>query len=199
LIAVGGRALVGIAASAAAISAPFYVYASIGFIGLTLFLVFVFRDPRRKISDGIVSPADGKVREVDAERGVVSIYLALRNVHVTRSPLDGLVEKTSHLPGSHRPAFSKKTTSNERFEISLKSAIGDISMIQMTGALARRIVPYVKDGQQVGRGEKLSLIRFGSRVDVLLPPAKARITVSKGQRLRAGVTIIAEVSDDKPQ
>lgn len=199
MIAVGGRAFVAIAALAAAVSAPFYIYAAIGFLGLTLFLVFVFRDPRRTIADGIVAPADGTVREVDAEKGLVSIYLALRNVHVTRAPIEGTVEKTVHLPGTHMPAFSKKTTSNERMEISMRSGIGQISIVQMTGALARRIVPYVKEGQNLGKGEKLSLIRFGSRVDLVLPPSKAKITVSKGQRLRAGVTRIAEVSDGKPE
>lgn len=198
MIAIGGRAFVGIAALAAAVSAPFYVYAAIGFLGLTIFLIFVFRDPTRTIADGIVAPADGTVREVDAEKGLISIYLALRNVHVTRSPVEAVVQKTEHVPGSHRPAFSKKTTSNERFELSLVSGIGQISMVQMTGALARRIVPYVKEGQSVGKGAKLSLIRFGSRVDIVLPPSKIRITVSKGQRLRAGVTRIAEVSDGKP-
>lgn len=199
MIATGGRAFVGIAALAAAISAPFSLYASTGFIGLTLFFVFVFRDPSRAISDGIVAPADGTVREIDPEKGLISIYLALRNVHVTRSPVGGSVRKTAHLSGSHKPAFSKETPSNERFEILLDSGIGQVSMVQMTGALARRIVPYVKDGQNVGRGEKLSLIRFGSRVDLVLPASAVRITVSKGQKLRAGVTCIAEVSDGKPQ
>ena len=184
---------------AAAVSAPFYIYASIGFLGFAIFLIFVFRDPARTIAEGIVAPADGTVREVDAEKGLVSIYLALRNVHVTRSPVEGVVQKTMHVSGSHKPAFSKKTTSNERMEISLMSGIGQISMVQMTGALARRIVPYVKEGQSVGKGAKLSLIRFGSRVDLVLPPSKVRIVVSKGQKLRAGVTRIAEVSDGKPE
>jgi phosphatidylserine decarboxylase len=199
LIAKGGRAFVGIAVLAAAVSAPFYIYASIGFLGFAIFLIFVFRDPARTIAEGIVAPADGTVREVDAEKGLVSIYLALRNVHVTRSPVEGVVQKTMHVSGSHKPAFSKKTTSNERMEISLMSGIGQISMVQMTGALARRIVPYVKEGQSVGKGAKLSLIRFGSRVDLVLPPSKVRIVVSKGQKLRAGVTRIAEVSDGKPE
>jgi phosphatidylserine decarboxylase len=97
--------------------------------------------------------------------------------------------------GKHAPAFSKKTSENERVEISLKTRIGKISIVEMTGAIARRIVPYVSEGQPLGKGQKLGLIRFGSRVDLFLPPSAVRIVVKKGQKLRAGTTCIAEVCD----
>lgn len=193
MIARGGRGLVGLSAGAALIVLPLQVYAALSLAVLTGFLIFVFRDPGRTIGMGIVAPADGTVREVDSERGLISTYLALRNVHVTRAPIDGVVEKAVRTRGGHAPAFSKKTERNERIEISLRTTIGTVSVIQMAGTIARRIVPYIADGQRVGKGEKLGLIRFGSRVDVYLPPSAISILVKEGQRLRAGVTSIAEV------
>ncbi|OGS43792.1 MAG: hypothetical protein A3K76_04740 [Euryarchaeota archaeon RBG_13_57_23] len=162
---------------------------------LTVFFAAVFRDPPRKIGSGIVSPADGTVREIDPEKGLVSIYLALRNVHVTRAPFDATIVKAVRVRGKHKPAFSKSTPSNERVEIDLRTTIGDMSIVQMTGAIARRIVLYVKEGQPLAKGEKLSLIRFGSRVDLRLPPEQVQILVQKGQKLYAGKTCIAEVRD----
>ncbi|MCX6658043.1 MAG: phosphatidylserine decarboxylase [Euryarchaeota archaeon] len=197
MIARGGRGLVGLSAVATAAALPFQLYVAAGLAGLTIFLICVFRDPRRTIGDGIVSPADGTVRAVDHGKGLVSIYLALRNVHVTRAPLEGVLENSLHTLGRHRPAFSRGTPSNERLEMSLMTRIGRISIIEMTGAIARRIVPYVKQGQELGKGTKISLIRFGSRVDLYLPPSSVRIVVEKGQKLRAGVTCIAEVCDGR--
>ncbi len=180
---------------AALAALPFVIYATAAFAALAIVLVFVFRDPKRTIGDGIVAPADGTVREVDDGRGLVSTYLALRNVHVTRAPMGGVITKKERAHGKHSPAFSKKTEHNERLELSLKTKLGEISIVEMTGAIARRIVPYVDVGQSLGKGEKLSLIRFGSRVDLYLPPTSVRILVKKGDRLRGGVTMIAEVRD----
>lgn len=195
LIARGGRKFVGVSAIASAASLPFFVPLSAALICLTVFFAAVFRDPPRKIGHGIVSPADGTVREVDPEKGLVSIYLALRNVHVTRAPFDATVVKAVRVRGKHKPAFSKSTPSNERVEIDLQTPIGDMSIVQMTGAIARRIVPYIKDGQRLSKGAKLSLIRFGSRVDISMPPDQVQILVARGQRLYAGKTCIAEVRD----
>ena len=183
-------------AAATLVSVPFNIYAAIAFASVTLFFAIVFRDPRRTIGDGVVAPADGTVREVDQAKGLVSTYLALRNVHVTRAPVDGVVQKKSRVHGKHSPAFSEKTIHNERLEIKLGTNLGDIAIVQMTGAIARRIVPYVDEGQSLGKGQKLGLIRFGSRVDVFMPPSSVRITIKKGDKLRAGVTRIAEVCDD---
>jgi phosphatidylserine decarboxylase len=197
MIARGGRGLVGLSALATAASLPFQLYVAAGFAGLTIFLACIFRDPRRTIGDGVVSPADGTVRAIDHEKGLVSIYLALRNVHVTRAPLEGVLENSLHMLGKHRPAFSKEAPSNERLEMSLATRIGKVSMIEMTGAIARRIVPYVEQGQELGKGTKISLIRFGSRVDLYLPPSSVQIVVEEGNKLRAGVTCIAEVCDGR--
>ena len=197
MIARGGRGLVGAGALASVVALPFTVYASAAFATLTVFLATIFRDPKRETGAGIVAAADGIVREADPQRGYVSTYLALRNVHVTRAPLDGVVESVVRSRGRHVPAFSKKSPQNERVEITLKTAVGTVSVIEMTGAIARRIVPYVAVGQELSKGEKMSLIRFGSRVDLHLPPASAKVLVQKGQRLRAGETTIAEVQDGR--
>jgi phosphatidylserine decarboxylase len=195
LIAKGGRKFVGLGATASVLTLPFFIYVGLAFVILTLFLTCVFRDPRREIGKGIVAPADGTVREVNHENGLVSTYLALRNVHVTRAPFEGVVERTTYQHGRHLPAFTKSSINNERVEISVKTRIGDVSIVEMTGAIARRIVPYIKEGQSLDKGEKLSLIRFGSRVDLYLPPSSVRILVRKGQKLHAGVTCIAEARD----
>jgi len=195
VIAKGGRAFVGLGLGATCAALLAYPYAALALACMTVFFVFVFRDPQRSIGDGIVAPADGVVREVDKDKGFVSTYLALRNVHVTRAPIDGVVEKKQRSRGTHAPAFSKRTEHNERLEISLRTNRGCVSIIHMTGAIARRIVPYVEVGQSLGKGEKMGLIRFGSRVDVYLPPSAFRIVAKKGQRLRAGVTPIAEASN----
>ena len=197
MIARGGRAFVALSTMAAVVTLPFLLYACAAFLGLALFLVFVFRDPNRKAGNGIVAAADGTVREIDREKGIVSTYLALRNVHVTRAPLAGQVEKKVRSLGKHSPAFSKNTARNEKVEISMKTAIGEIRIIQTAGALARRIVPYVVEGQELKKAERIGLIRFGSRVDVYLPPASVKIVVGIGQKLHAGTTCIAEVLDGK--
>lgn len=194
MIAKGGRAFVGLSALAIAVSYPFSLAAAVAFAGLTTFFLLVFRDPGRIAGRGIVSPADGTVREVDPENGLVSIYLALRNVHVTRAPAPGTIEAVKHTPGTHAPAFSRKTQQNERAELTLTSDLGQITIVEMTGAIARRIVLYVRAGQTLAKGQKLGLIRFGSRVDIFLPPS-VKITVAKGDRVRAGVTMIAGVGD----
>ncbi len=194
MIAKGGRTFVGLSAAATVISFPLSVYASIGFACLTAFLMAVFRDPGRAIGPGIVSPADGIVREVEVGKGLVSIYLALRNVHVTRAPAQGMISAVTLSPGTHAPAFSRKTLGNERAEVTLRSDHGEITVVEMTGAIARRIILYVKAGETLSKGQKLGLIRFGSRVDVFLPPS-ATITVAVGDRVRAGVTTIAGVTD----
>lgn len=196
MIARGGRAFVLMSGAAAA--ATFFVtfYAFVAFACLTGFLAFVFRDPSRSAGSGVVAPADGTVREVDHEKGLVSIYLALRNVHVTRAPLEGVVSKMVRHPGKHLPAFSRRSPNNERVEVAMDTGIGKVTIMHMSGILARRIVPYVDRGHSMGKADRLGLIRFGSRVDLLMPPGRVVIKAEVGQKLRAGVTCIAEVTDD---
>jgi len=112
MIAKGGRAAVVISSACAVPALALHVYAAAAFVVLAAFLAVVFRDPRRTIGKGVVSPADGTVREVDPSRGYLSIYLALRNVHVTRAPIDGTVVRTVHVTGRHSPAFSRRSAEN---------------------------------------------------------------------------------------
>jgi phosphatidylserine decarboxylase len=193
MIARGGRAAVAVTALGAAAALLLNEYLAMGLAGFAVFLAVVFRDPKRTVGEGVVSPADGTVREVDEAAGYVSIYLALRNVHVTRAPMGGRVERAAHVMGRHSPAFTRRSVENERFEISISTDSGPASLVEMVGSIARRIVPYIRDGQMLRKGDRISLIRFGSRVDLRLPPSNTRITVKKGDRLRAGETKVAEV------
>lgn len=197
MIAKGGRVFFALSVVGALTTLPFVPLASAVLGALAVLFLLVFRDPRRQIGPHIVAPADGVVRDVDQGGGLISTYLSLRNVHVTRAPIEGLIEKRELRRGGHAPAFSSRTPANERLEIVLRTPIGRVSIVQMTGAIARRIVPYVREGQRVLKGEKLGLIRFGSRVDLHLPPNRVVILVSKGERLRAGSTSIAEVRDGR--
>ncbi len=197
LIAKGGRVFVAISAAASAILLPVNSGLCIGLAVLTGFFVFVFRDPVRIVGSGVVSPADGVVRQIDSEKGLVSIYLSLSNVHVTRAPISGSISKVTRYPGKHLPAYSHRSPNNERIEVEMDTGIGPMSIMHMSGILARRIVPYIEEGHAVSKGSKLGLIRFGSRVDVFLPPTKVVLKADVGQHVRAGMTCIAEVLDER--
>lgn len=162
--------------------------------GLALGATAFFRDPtRRARSAGLVAPADGRIREVSRRpdgRWFVSTYLALYNVHVTRMPCDALIIRQDHLEGPHRLAFADEASTNERMEWVLDTAWGELEMTQYSGAAARRIVPYVGVGDRPRRGDRIGLIRFGSRVDLLLPLGLVP-TVVVGQRPRAGEDVVA--------
>jgi phosphatidylserine decarboxylase len=153
-----------------------------------------FRDPARTpAGPGLVAAADGRVREVlqrDDGRWFVSTYLALYNVHVSRMPCDGTVVKQEHIEGDHRLAFADDAHVNERMEWLIETEHGDLEMTQYSGAAARRIIPYVGAGATIARGERIGLIRFGSRVDLLLPRG-FRPTVEVGDRPRGGRDVVA--------
>lgn len=197
MIARGGRLLVLFTAATAFAVFPFEPLVSAPFACMTVFLLFVFRDPSRNPGNGIVAPADGTVREVDHAKGLVSIYLALWNVHVTRAPLTGRVSHLVRHVGSHVPAFSVKSPGNMRVEVAMETDIGRVTATLMTGMIARRIVPYVDSGSVLARADRLGLIMFGSRVDLVLPPESVVIKAEVGQKVRAGETCVAEVADDR--
>ncbi|MEA2054903.1 MAG: phosphatidylserine decarboxylase [Candidatus Thermoplasmatota archaeon] len=153
---------------------------------IQLFFIFFFRDPYRKIEDGIVSPADGIVME-NGEK--VSIFMNLWNVHVNRMPISGKILEVDHTAGRHSPAFREKGE-NERLSIKIETEIGIVEVIQIAGMIARRIVPYVKKGDVAEKGEKIGIVRFGSKVEVYMPGnANINITVKKGDKIKAGQTI----------
>jgi phosphatidylserine decarboxylase len=169
---------------------------------MILFLVF-FRDPERNIGNGIVAPADGKIREISqfkdndlGECTKISIFMNLHNVHVNRMPFDGIIKDVVHIEGAHLPAFKKESERNERVIITANTDIGLIKIIQIAGTLARRIVPYVKGGGEIKKGDKIGLIRLGSRVDIYLPTKKIKhITVKINDIVKAGADTIAEIND----
>ncbi len=148
-----------------------------------LFLLF-FRDPGRTTGSGIVSPADGVVLEAGSS---ISIFMNLWNVHVNRAPLAGTVTAMQHTPGRHAPAFRERGD-NERLHISLDTHRGAMTVTQIAGAIARRIVPYIAVGDRVEKGQRIGIIRFGSKVTVELPD-DATPAVQEGDRVHAGETI----------
>ncbi len=168
---------------------------------ISFVLLIFFRDPQRKIGKGIVAVADGVVREITKEEDKdvdkctkISTFMNIYNVHVNRMPIDGVIKDIIHHDGAHIPAFKKESEKNEKVILLLKTNIGNIKIIQIAGTLARRIVPYVKKGDIVKKGEKIGLIRLGSRVDIYLPTKKIKsITVKVKDRIQAGEDTIAEV------
>lgn len=166
----------------------------LGLAGAAVAVTSFFRDPDRTArGDGLLAAADGLIRAVDQGedgRWFVSTYLALFNVHVGRMPCDGTVTSQEHFPGEHRMAFSSTAHTNERLEWRFDTAYGELEMVQFSGAAARRLVPYVGPGAVARRGERIGLIRFGSRVDLVLPLG-LRPTVDVGDRPRGARDVIA--------
>ena len=181
-----------------------------GVIGvLALFLIFTFsffRDPERSFPEGeglIVSPADGKVvliKEVNEEeflnaRGVqVSIFMSPLNVHVNRYPISGRVACFKHIPGEFLVAFDEKSSArNERTHIGIENKNVRVFFKQIAGFVARRIVAPVKVGDITVAGERFGMIRFGSRVDVIVP-SDCEVKVKVGDKAVAGETVLAVVA-----
>jgi phosphatidylserine decarboxylase len=155
----------------------------------TMFVIFFHRDPdRAPQGEGMVSPADGRVILAGPDR--IAIFMGPYDVHVNRSPLDGLVKSTLYTKGSHYPAFLSIASKNQQNKIEIETAEGDIEISQIAGALARRIVCYVKPGDRVVRGQRIGMIHFGSRVEVNIPKG-FRQFVNIGDNVRAGESIIA--------
>jgi phosphatidylserine decarboxylase len=164
---------------------------SLVLIFLSLFLLFFYRDPHREIQEGIVSPADGLVQKAIKKNGMIkiSIFMGLQNVHVNRSPIDGRIISQKHKPGGYIPAFSKDSDKNERLITKLDTNIGIFKVTQIAGFLVRRIVSYVKPNSKIGKGERIGLIHFGSRVDLAFEEAGIELKVKEGDRILAGQTV----------
>jgi len=163
------------------------------FCVLVFFLIF-FRDPERKIGDGVIAPADGTIRDIKQENDqcFISTFMEVNNVHVNRMPLDGRILKMTHFPGYHLRAWKKESDLNERVVITIETAIGQITVVQLAGLIARRVYPYIKDGDILKKGDRIGIIRLGSRVDVYLPAEKVKsISVKIGDPVKAGQDTIA--------
>jgi phosphatidylserine decarboxylase len=163
------------------------------FCVLVFFLIF-FRDPERTTGEGIIAPADGKIRDINQENGqyFISTFMEVNNVHVNRMPIDGRISKMTHFPGYHLRAWKKESDLNERVIITVETAIGQVTVVQIAGLIARRVYPYIKEGDILKKGDRLGIIRLGSRVDVYLPAEKIKsIPVKIGDPVKAGQDSIA--------
>ncbi len=177
------------------------------FTAAALAFTFFFRDPERRPPEGkelVLSPADGRVVAInnkgnihvpDSDGTQVSIFLSPLDVHVNRAPIGGVVEQKRYRPGKFRAAYRDKASEdNEQNALTIVHATGKrLRVVQIAGALARRIVCYVKEGDSLDIGQKFGLIMFGSRVDLFLP-AGSRVEVRQGERVRAGETIIGRLA-----
>jgi phosphatidylserine decarboxylase len=169
---------------------------------LALFVFYFFRNPDRKIPmepGVVVSPADGRVVVVKDEENAgrpgkrISVFLAIWNVHVNRSPAAGKIARLDYKPGKFLAAWAEKASlENEQNVFTLSSEYGEIVFKQIAGWVARRVVSWKKTGDVVGRGELVGLVRFGSRVDLWLPEG-AEIAVKVGDNVKGGSSVIARM------
>jgi phosphatidylserine decarboxylase len=176
------------------LSRPVY---AIPFFLLALFCLWFFRDPERIVPDGnvAVSPADGKIvaiRKPEAGQTRVSIFLNVFDVHVNRSPIAGRITDVAYQRGKFLVASEEAaSTENEMNTITVVDAAGSkVVLKQIAGLIARRVVCYKRSGDQVGKGERIGYIKFGSRVDVLLGE-EWELAVREGQRVAAGASVLA--------
>jgi phosphatidylserine decarboxylase len=158
------------------------------------FTLWFFRDPDRTSptsAEALVCPADGRI--IRAGPASVSVFMNVFNVHVCRSPVAGTVEGVQYFSGRFMAAFKDcASEQNERVSIEIAAGGGGVRFVLVAGLVARRIVCKVERGQRLAAGERVGLIRFGSRVDVDLPPG-SRILVATGEKVVAGETVLAEL------
>ncbi|HYL45547.1 MAG TPA: phosphatidylserine decarboxylase family protein [Candidatus Limnocylindrales bacterium] len=170
-------------------------------IFLGLFVFYFFRDPEREIPaepGAVVSPADGHVVEIveeplDSRPGRrISIFLSIWDVHIQRAPVAGRVERVEYRPGKFYAALrSRASTENEQNVIQMETPRGRLVFKQIAGVIARRVLCWKHEGETVARGERVGMIRFGSRVDIWLPE-EAQITARRGQKVKGGESVLAK-------
>lgn len=154
-----------------------------------IFMIFFHRDPDRlPHGDGMVSPADGRIIQATPER--ITVFMGPSDVHVNRAPMDGTVRSIEYRKGTHLPAFLNQASQNQQNRIRIETEDGEIDLRQITGTIVREIVCYVHPGDHVLRGERIGMIRFGSRVEVSLPKGY-KLQVELGDKVRAGETVVA--------
>ncbi len=189
-------------AVAALVALPFSVWVSATLLALLAFIAFFFRDPERSYvgpDDVVLAPADGRVVQLreEGDRRALSIFLSVLDVHVNRSPVSGTVERLVYHKGGFRAGFQHDASAeNERNAIVIGSPLGQVTAVQIAGLLARRIVCTLREGGRVRAGERIGMIKFGSRMDVIVPTS-IDWTVEVGSRVRAGVTVIGRAGAAK--
>ncbi len=195
----------------------FFVYPPLGWLcaAITAWIVYFFRDPLRvtPLRPGlVVSAADGKISGIEkimppAELGLgseervrISTFLSIFDVHINRSPVAGRIIRSLYVPGAFlNAALDKASEDNERRILVIETPTdGDVGVVQIAGLVARRIVTFSEIGDTLGVGQRFGLIRFGSRVDIYLPPGKSAL-VSVGQRAVAGETVLADLQSSEPE
>lgn len=206
-----------VAAGALAALLFFVLWPPLGWIlaGITAWIVYFFRDPARvtPMRDGlVVSAADGKISSIDRvrpppelalgpqERVRISTFLSVFDVHIQRAPVSGRIVRSVYIPGAFlNAALDKASEENERRAIVIEMpGGGEIGVVQIAGLVARRIVTFSREGDSLAAGQRYGLIRFGSRVDIFLPPG-AQPLVSVGQRAIAGETVFADLKSAEPE
>ena len=178
-----------------------------GLVVVTIYVAYFFRDPERTGERGdrlVVSPADGKVvliTEVDEPAFIhgralrVSVFLNIFNVHVNRYPVGGTVRYVHYNPGRFINAAAEKASlENEQSSVGIDTGARRILVKQIAGLIARRIVTYSREGEHVVQGERMGLIRFGSRMDVFIP-TNSKVLVSVGDKVAAGTSLLAELPE----
>ena len=178
------------------------------FAALAAFFAYFFRDPERRVPQDhnvVVSPADGRVMFAGladkrwapaGEWKQVTIFLSPTDVHINRSPVEGAVIRIEYRPGKFLPAYDERSNDNELNEVWIDHKGQPIVFRQVVGILARRIVCRIHEGDHVQRGERVGLMKFGSRMDVFLPTS-AEATVRVGDRVVGGETVIAVLRDHR--
>ena len=195
---------VGFLAAAAALGWFLTVWLAVPCILLAAFFLWFFRDPHRTIPAGeglVVSPGDGVVTEAarivtaEGERQRISIFLSVLNVHVNRSPIAGVVTEVRYQKGLYLNAMNPASAErNEQNSVTVRAEDGaEVTFRQIAGLLARRIVFHRKQGDRVARGERVGLIKFGSRVDVILP-ADVQVLVQPKMRVAGGRSVLAKLA-----
>jgi phosphatidylserine decarboxylase len=205
LIAREGWPFLALAVAVAALASWFSFLWSIPLWLVALFVLQFFRDPARAVpgdAKTVVSPADGRIVAVerahdpylDRESVKVSVFMNVFNVHSNRAPVDGEVKQVWYRAGRFvNAALDKASTENERNALWIHAEAGaDVTCVQVAGLIARRILCYVKAGDKLQRGQRYGFIRFGSRVDVYLPP-DARIEAALGDKVYAASTVLARL------
>jgi phosphatidylserine decarboxylase len=179
-----------------------WIWASLP-VAATLFVLYFFRDPQRVPPQGdglIIAPADGRVVDIrlvedaafpQGQARRISIFLSIFNVHVNRAPSPAVVETVRYSRGKFRAAFhGKASEDNERNRMNMTTPFGPLAVTQIAGAIARRIVCDLSPGDRLQTGDRLGLIRFGSRVDLFLP-LTAQLKIRKGDTVRSARTVMA--------
>jgi phosphatidylserine decarboxylase len=183
------------------INIPFFSYFfAVVFFLLTVYMAFFFRDPVRKIRAGkneIVSPVDGTVLDIvdDGDSNRLVVFLSIFNVHVTRFPYSGLLQKMEYFKGEFLPAYREKASElNERITLFIKSESFSYQLKLIAGIAARRIKMWVKQGDAIKTGNKVGIIMFGSRAELLLPKSIS-LQIKKGEKITGGLTLIGKINN----